>query len=73
MPRPQQGFNEETAAARQRLIEQLQQLSKAFQDYVGQNPSHISETTARLRQLAVALWRRNTTENSPGGWTYAAR
>jgi hypothetical protein len=32
MPRPQQGFNEETAAARQRLIEQLQQLSKAFQD-----------------------------------------
>jgi hypothetical protein len=31
MPRHQQSFDEETAAARQRLIEQLQQLSKAFQ------------------------------------------
>jgi len=31
MARHQQGFDEQTAAARQRLIEQLQQLSKAFQ------------------------------------------
>lgn len=30
MPRHQQNFDEETAAARQRLIEQLQQLSRAF-------------------------------------------
>jgi hypothetical protein len=31
MPRHQQGFDAETAAARQRLIEQLQQLAKGFQ------------------------------------------
>ena len=31
MPSHQQSFNDETAAARQQLIEQLQQLSKAFQ------------------------------------------
>jgi hypothetical protein len=31
MPQHQQRFDDETAAARQRLIEQLQQLSKAFQ------------------------------------------
>jgi len=34
MPRHQQSFNEETAAARQRLIEQLQQLSRAFRSIV---------------------------------------
>jgi hypothetical protein len=31
MPRHQKSFDEETAAARLRLIEQLQQLSRAFQ------------------------------------------
>lgn len=31
MTRHQHNFDEDTAAARQRLIEQLEQLSKAFQ------------------------------------------
>jgi hypothetical protein len=31
MTRYQKSFDDETAAARQRLIEQLQELSKAFQ------------------------------------------
>jgi hypothetical protein len=31
MTRHQQDFDKDTAAARQRLIEQLQQLSRAFQ------------------------------------------
>jgi len=31
MPRDQQSLDEETAAARQRLLEQLRQLSRAFQ------------------------------------------
>jgi len=36
MPRRQESFDPETAVARQRLIQQLQQLSKAFQRCSGE-------------------------------------
>ena len=51
MPRHQQRFDEETAAARQRLIEQLQQLSKEF-SCTAQSSFLMAHPWARLVVLA---------------------